>query len=99
MKRAGRFVLPALAASAILAASSVWIASSFPDGLEWVAEKLGFAHRAAGPALKAPLPDYSVPFWRESPLAGILAALAGVALTYALALALARLLARHRRVP
>lgn len=50
-------------------------ASVSPDGLEWVAEKLGFIGIATESPLKAAMPDYAVagissPFW-SSFLAGI----------------------------
>ena len=36
-------------------------ASPLPDGLERVAQQLGFEHRAAEPLLPAPAPDYTAP--------------------------------------
>jgi cobalt/nickel transport system permease protein len=36
-------------------------ASSLPDGLEAVAQKLGFEDRAASSAIPSPIPDYHVP--------------------------------------
>lgn len=54
-------------------------ASSYPDGLEWVAQKLGFLSMATEePLLTAPAPDYSVEaikseFWSTT-TAGILGA-------------------------
>lgn len=54
------------------------VASEFPDGLEYVGQKLGFAHDEpiAGP-LAAPLPDYSVPGWREGRWSTVAAGLIG----------------------
>jgi cobalt/nickel transport system permease protein len=37
------------------------LASARPDGLEWVAERLGFAERAASPKLPGPFPEYTLP--------------------------------------
>jgi hypothetical protein len=57
MKRAA-WVLGVTAA--VLAGVAGWIASSSPDGLEHVAEKLGFASRGTAVASGAPLADYPV---------------------------------------
>lgn len=39
----------------------VRLAAPHPDGLEWVAERLGFVATARDNAIAGPLPDYSVP--------------------------------------
>jgi cobalt/nickel transport system permease protein len=72
---------------------SPW-ASSLPDGLERVAEKLGFASRAAS-AQPAPLPDYGVgPLTGTSPwLATVVAGTVGTFLAFGLAWFVARALA------
>lgn len=58
-------------------------ASSFPDGLEWVAEKYQFFHEAA-PAFVSPLPDYAVPVLQNEFWSAGLAGLIGVAATFIL---------------
>jgi cobalt/nickel transport system permease protein len=70
-------------------------ACSWPDGLEWAADKLGFAAAEAKPLLPAPLPDYQ---WRGlSPTVGkALAAAIGTLGVFALGLLAARLLFRRR---
>jgi cobalt/nickel transport system permease protein len=84
-------VLGVLAALVLLAP----FASSLPDGLEHVAERLGFAGRA-GQALGAPLPDYALPAL-DSPLGATLAAGAvGTLVAFLLAWLLARMLAPAR---
>ncbi len=70
-------------------------ASSYPDGLEWVAERYGFLKEGA-PLFVAPLPDYTVPAMGEGAVSTALAGLAGVALVALLGMALARLLLRAR---
>ncbi|MGE5198072.1 MAG: energy-coupling factor ABC transporter permease, partial [Rhodospirillaceae bacterium] len=54
---AGGLVGLAIAVAAFLSP----FASALPDGLEYAAERLGFAHRAAA-SWPAPFPDYALPF-------------------------------------
>ncbi len=63
------------------------IASSDPDGLERVAEDLGFI-QAARPPMFALLPDYTIPGLPNNALATILAGILGALLTFKLAIAL-----------
>jgi hypothetical protein len=70
------------------------LASSAPDGLERVAEDLGFGERAVN-LLAVPLPDYLWPGVAHSGVATILAGLAGAALALGAGLGLAKLLARR----
>jgi cobalt/nickel transport system permease protein len=69
-------------------------ASSLPDGLEHVAERLGFAGRAAA-AQPAPLPDYAVaPLADASPwLATVVAGAVGTLVAFGVAWFVARALA------
>lgn len=85
--RSGRgFVVAGLAVAGAFAVASGWVASSFPDGLEKAAERLGFADRAnPGPVPGAPMPDYKVPAAGEGPWSGALAGAAGVVLTFIVA--------------
>lgn len=66
------------------------MASSHPDGLEWVAENLNFLERAAAPSFNI-LPDYTMPGISSTALATILAGIAGVILILAVAWILNRL--------
>lgn len=66
------------------------LASSYPDGLEWVAEKYSFLHESA-PLFVSPMPDYSMPFISNEILSGSIAGLAGVCLTFLFALILGSL--------
>jgi cobalt/nickel transport system permease protein len=81
---------------ALVAAGVSAFASSSPDGLEHVASTLGFA-TAAVPAAAGPLRGYLVPGMTNETLAGVLAGLAGVLVTGALAYAGIRSLAGRRR--
>lgn len=67
-------------------------ASVWPDGLERVAETLGFAERAAPPLVPSPMPDYAAPGLGTAGWATAIAGLAGTVLVFVLALGLARLL-------
>ena len=53
------------------------LASAFPDGLEQVAENMGFITTAQSSPYEI-IPDYTVPFLGETPLSTIAAGLAGV---------------------
>lgn len=79
---------PALVASLGLALFVAPFASPWPDGLEHVAERLGFAHRVQAPHLPSPLPDYALPGWTGGTSVAAAGAI-GVVLAFALAWALA----------
>jgi cobalt/nickel transport system permease protein len=74
---------------AAAAAGLSFLASSSPDGLESVAEHLGFLGRSTQ-ATNGPLAGYVVPGIANEALAGVLAGLAGAAVTGALLYALLR---------
>jgi cobalt/nickel transport system permease protein len=67
-------------------------ASSWPDGLEHVAEKLGFVEKAVAAPVTAPVPDYAMPGVSWAVGATALAGLAGALVVFALAWLLGRLL-------
>jgi len=77
-------VLPFLIASLALAALISPFASSWPDGLEKVAETLGFGDFEAESAIKAPLPDYGIPGMGEGGLSTAMAGLLGVLICFGL---------------
>ena len=64
-------------------------ACEWPDGLESVAGTLRFLHESA-PSFAAPLPDYAIPGVLNGALSAALAGLAGAALTFGAAWALAK---------
>jgi len=71
---------------------AAFFASSHPDGLEKVAEKLGFIKQAvSSPAL---FNDYHVSFISNPSLSTIIAGLAGILLTFGLFWLTAKLLVR-----
>ncbi|WP_409484502.1 energy-coupling factor ABC transporter permease [Arsenicicoccus dermatophilus] len=93
--------LGARTAAALLAASLAvggglsLLASSRPDGLEYVGERLGFGTRAHESAVAAsPLADYALAWLPGSAWATVLAGVIGVLLTLAVGLGLARLAGR-----
>jgi cobalt/nickel transport system permease protein len=67
------------------------LASSFPDGLEWVAGEMGFLERAQD-APYTLLPDYTVPFLGETALSTIVAGVLGALLVASLVFVTTRLL-------
>jgi cobalt/nickel transport system permease protein len=71
-------------------------ASPLPDGLEAVAAKLGFEHRATAPALPALAPDYAIPGVDSAAAATALAGLVGTFVVFGLALLLGRVLTARR---
>ncbi len=69
------------------------VASPWPDGLERVAETLGFAERAvAEPVVAAPVPDYEMPGIGSAAVATALAGVVGTLVVFGLAWWLARVL-------
>ncbi len=77
--------LPYLLIALLIALLAALVASSYPDGLERIAELLGFKSRATlDPVLKSPLPDYSLPGMEEGPLATALAGIVGALICFIL---------------
>ncbi len=64
------------------------LASSNPDGLEWVAEQNGFLNAAQNPLYRI-FPDYAIPGISNNALATIVAGIIGVLLVFGVALGLA----------
>jgi cobalt/nickel transport system permease protein len=68
-------------------------ACSWPDGLDKVAQSLGFEHRAAGPPLiHAPIPEYQLPGISSAAMATSLTGMIGIVVVFVLAFVLARVL-------
>jgi len=84
------FGIPVIAAGLIGLILSPF-ASSFPDGLEWVAEKYQFLHESA-PAFVSPLPDYTIPAITNQGLSTGAAGLTGVIITFVVATLLGKML-------
>lgn len=66
------------------------LASSHPDGLEWVAEELGFLHQARE-AFYDLIPDYVMPGIANEAAATIAAGILGAAVVFGVAFGMARL--------
>ncbi len=92
-----RFILIMLAVSLVVAGGLSWFASSHPDGLERVAEDLGFIDKASEPAHEI-MPDYTVP-GTEGFLSNGLAGVTGVLATFGATMLLLRLAKGKKRFP
>lgn len=89
----GKVLLLILALSLFLALILSPFASSWPDGLEKVAEKLGFAEMMTGkPVIKSPLPDYSLPGLKNEKLSTALAGFLGTLITFVLVVIVGKIL-------
>lgn len=69
-------------------------ACPWPDGLESVADRLGFGHKVAHPIVSAPAPGYQVPGVRWAAGATAVVGAVGTLVAFGLALLLARSLVR-----
>lgn len=78
-------------ALAILAAALSPFASSFPDGLEWVAEKLSFT-QFKGFEIPAIFPDYQATFVGHTAFATIVAGMIGIGIVFGVTFALGEFL-------
>jgi cobalt/nickel transport system permease protein len=93
--RLREFITYGLIVSVALALFVSPFACPWPDGLDHVAAKFGFAAReVTTPLVKSPLSDYKVPGVGSVGIATALAGLIGTAVVFGLALALARILVR-----
>lgn len=94
-----RDIFFALVVVAVVAGGLSLLASTHPDGLEYVAGQQGF-EAAAGQVLSAPVPDYTMPGVASPAAASALSGLTGAAVVFLVAWGLARLAARVvRRSP
>jgi len=95
-----RFLAVFLLVSLLVAGVASYYASSHPDGLEYVAGKVGFIDRADdSPAAKSPLADYSTKGVDNDRVSGGIAGVAGSALVLVLAGGLFWLLRRRDPAP
>lgn len=80
MTRGWLLWLAGLVAALVLAGGISFYASASPDGLEWVAEEIGFAEAGGDHALgDGPLADYQLAGVEDERLAGGLAGVVGTA--------------------
>jgi hypothetical protein len=66
----------------LIAVSASYLASAFPDGLEFVAEKLGFI--TAAQERTSVMTDYTLPLLGETPFSTALSGIAGIAMCFGL---------------
>lgn len=72
-------------------------ASPWPDGLEKVAEKLGFLELGeAAPKIESPIPDYAMPGVKHEGTATALAGAAGTLIVFGLSYATASFIRRRK---
>jgi PDGLE domain len=90
--------LAGLAIAAVVVIVLAPLASSDPDGLEYVAERHGFLESAQDVAYSF-MPDYTIPGLDDPVLSTILSGLVGVAIVFLVMVALGRVLRRRRHDP
>lgn len=94
--RPKQFIALALGLALLLALAIAPFASKLPDGLERVAQNLGFAGKAEEQSSsQAPAADYNIPGVKHSGASTALAGLAGTLLVFGLGFGLERLLRRR----
>jgi len=72
-------------------------ASSWPDGLEKVAEKLNFLEKGEGePALTSPIPDYAMPGVGNEKLATSVAGIIGTLIVFGFSYGIAMLIKQRK---
>jgi cobalt/nickel transport protein len=92
-----KFVIIMLALSLVIAGGLSWFASTHPDGLEKVAQDLGFAAKAQNPSHTV-LPDYTVP-GQKGFLSKSMAGIIGVIVTFGVVFLVGQLMSRRRKKP
>jgi cobalt/nickel transport protein len=80
-KKDKSFIIGGLIVAIIIAILAPFLASADPDGLESAAEKILLVDETE-PVLEAPLPDYLVPSWGESPLGGVVSIVLGTLIAF-----------------
>ncbi len=82
MKNRKFIVFSLLACAAVVVFAAVF-ASSYPDGLEQVASKMGFENKMSGINLMgAPMPDYGLALFGAGPFSTLVAGLSGLAAVF-----------------
>ncbi|MCA9972253.1 MAG: PDGLE domain-containing protein, partial [Anaerolineales bacterium] len=92
----GRWVIAGLVIAMAVTLISP-LASPSPDGLEWVAEQVGFLETAQDAPYEL-LPDYTIPFLGETAVSTIVAGILGTLIVAGITYALGRMLQRGARV-
>lgn len=94
---AGKLALPAGVITG-LALLSAPFACAWPDGLEYIAERLNFLPEMQKPSFVSVMPDYTVPFMGETFLSTLVAGIAGAVIVAAFAFGICRLLSGRKNV-
>lgn len=90
-------VLVVLLAAMVVAVFLSPFASSSPDGLERVAEDLGFIEKGEQNVITSPIPDYVLPGIENEKLATSLAGAVGTLLTFGAMFVLAKAIAPGKK--
>jgi cobalt/nickel transport protein len=90
-----KLILIMLTLSLVIAGGVSWFASTHPDGLEKIANDLGFAQKAKEPPHSI-LPDYTFPGHRGFLYHG-LAGIIGVLVTFGLIILAGRIFSRRKK--
>lgn len=91
-----RTLIISISICVVIVALAAAFASSHPDGLEWVATRLGFAGREVGNSFQSPLPDYSLLPIRSTFWSTFIAGTIGAALVFVFVLGVGKLMCRGR---
>jgi hypothetical protein len=90
------FFVGSLVVALLVAGVASYYASSHPDGLEYVAQQVGFIDRAEdSPASKSPMADYTTRGVEDERLSGGLAGVVGALVVLVIAGGLFRVLRRR----
>jgi hypothetical protein len=95
MSHGTKIILIGLLISLGLAIIASLFASSLPDGLEWVAEKLGFLDKETE-IVKTPMPDYEVPHVKYTGMSKALAGIVGTLIVFCITILLMFVLKKRR---
>lgn len=96
------FTLTVLVVAVLVVLVAAFFASPWPDGLERVAERMGFLHlgrTGLGQTIRLapPIPDYQFPGFRNGRLATIVAGFVGTLVVCIIGLGLGRLMSAKRK--
>lgn len=91
-----RFYLACLLISFFVVVALAPFASTRPDGLESVAEHLGFADRAKDFPFRVLLPDYETPYVSSQYLSTVIAGVVGIVIVFFITLGIGALLKKGK---
>ena len=92
-----KLILLALAACVFLAVFVSPFASKFPDGLEFIAEKLGFVEKGEQKILNSPAPDYNTPFIENEYISKAISGAAGVIIVFIVGWGLEKIILKRKK--